>query len=105
MIELLNDHDHVEEQRARYLRRRSLLRPALEAAGFRIEHSEGAIYLWGTRDENCHATVDFLAHQGILVAPGDFYGPAASRHVRVALTATDERVAAAAARLQQRTDH
>ena len=36
---------------------------------------------------------------GILVAPGDFYGPAARLHVRVALTATDERVAAAAARL------
>ena len=99
MIELLADHDHVEQQRERYLRRRTLLRPALEAAGFRIEHSEGAIYLWATRDEDCHASVDFLAHLGILVAPGDFYGPDASRHVRVALTATDERVAAAAARL------
>jgi succinyldiaminopimelate transaminase len=99
MIELLADHDHVEQQRERYLRRRILLRPALEAAGFRIEHSEGAIYLWATRDEDCHASVDFLARLGILVAPGDFYGPDASRHVRVALTATDERVAAAAARL------
>lgn len=99
MIDLLNDHDHVEEQRARYLRRRTMLWPALEAAGFRIEHSEGAIYLWATRDEDCHTSVDSLARMGILVAPGDFYGPAATRHVRVALTATDERVAAAAARL------
>jgi succinyldiaminopimelate transaminase len=99
MIDLLADHDHVEQQRKRYLRRRALLRPALEAAGFRIEHSEGSIYLWATRDEDCHASVEFLARQGILVAPGDFYGAAASRHVRVALTATDERVAAAAARL------
>jgi succinyldiaminopimelate transaminase len=99
MIDLLGDHDHVELQRARYLRRRTVLRPALEAAGFRIEHSEGAIYLWATRDEDCHTSVDFLARMGILVAPGDFYGAAATRHVRVALTATDERVAAAAARL------
>ena len=99
MIELLDDHDHVNQQRERYMRRRSMLRPALEAAGFRIEHSEGAIYLWATRDEDCHTSVDFLAQEGILVAPGDFYGTAASRHVRVALTATDERVAAAAARL------
>ena len=51
MIDLLGDDDHVEQQRARYLRRRAMLRPALEAAGFRIEHSEGAIYLWATRDE------------------------------------------------------
>jgi succinyldiaminopimelate transaminase len=99
MIQLLGDHDHVEEQRRRYLRRRTLLRPALEAVGFRIEHSEGSIYLWATRDEACAASVDFLAGKGILVAPGDFYGAAASRHVRVALTATDERIAVAAARL------
>lgn len=101
MIELLSDHDHVEQQRERYLKRRSMLRPALQAVGFRIEHSEGAIYLWATRDEDCHASVDYLARMGILVAPGDFYGDAASRHVRVALTATDERVAAGAARLLQ----
>lgn len=101
MIDLLADHDHVAEQRVRYLERRALLRPALEAAGFRIEHSEGAIYLWATRGEDCQKSVNFLAQLGILVAPGDFYGPAASQHVRVALTATDERVAAAAARLSQ----
>ena len=64
-----------------------MLRPALEAAGFRVEHSEGSIYLWATRDEDCHASVDFLASKGILVAPGDFYGAAASRHVRVAAAA------------------
>ena len=104
MIELLDDHDHVEEQRERYLRRRAILRPALEGAGFRIEHSEGSIYLWATRNESCHASLDFLARKGILVAPGDFYGPAASRHVRVALTATDERVAAAATRLSTAPD-
>ena len=50
-------------------------------------------------DEDCWTTVDWLAERGILVAPGAFYGPAGERHVRVALTATDERVAAAAERL------
>ncbi len=40
-----------------------------------------------------------LAGLGILVAPGDFYGPAGERFVRVAFTATDERVAAAVERL------
>ena len=101
MIDLLGDHDHVELQRRRYLRRRMLLRPALEAAGFRIEHSEGGIYLWATRNEDCQNSVDYLAGLGILVAPGAFYGPAASRHVRIALTAADERVSAAATRLME----
>ena len=44
-----------------------------------------------------------LAELGILVAPGEFYGAAGARHVRVALTATDERVAAAASRIAAAT--
>lgn len=99
MIAMLGDQSHVEEQRERYLARREILRPALEAAGFRIDHSEGSLYLWATRDENCRDTVAWLAERGILVAPGDFYGAGADRHVRVALTASDERIAAAVARL------
>ncbi len=99
MALLLADQAHVEEQRGRYLRRRALLRPALEAAGFTIEHSEGSLYLWATRGEDGRATVDWLAGLGILAAPGDFYGPSGRRFVRLALTASDERVAAAASRL------
>jgi aspartate/methionine/tyrosine aminotransferase len=76
-----------------------VLRPALEAAGFRIDHSEGSLYLWASRGENGRDSVAWLAERGILVAPGDFYGAAAAEHVRVGLTATDERIAAAAARL------
>ena len=86
-------------QRERYLRRRAVLMPALEKAGFRIDHSSGGLYLWATRGEPCMDTVAWLAERGILVAPGDFYGAAGAQHVRVALTATDERVEAAAARL------
>ena len=97
---LLGDQAHVAEQRDRYRRRRELLRPALEAAGFRIEDSEGSLYLWATRGEDGRRSVERLADLGILVAPGEFYGEAARPFVRVALTGTDERIAAAAARLR-----
>ena len=90
---------HVDEQKERYRERRAALRKALERAGFRIDDSEGSLYLWATRDEPCRDTVAWLAERGILVAPGEFYGPTGARHVRVAFTATDERVAAAVARL------
>jgi succinyldiaminopimelate transaminase len=93
------DDGHVAEQRGRYAARRAVLRPALAAAGFTVEHSEAGLYLWATAGEDCWASVERLAGLGILVAPGTFYGPAGARHVRIALTATDERVAAAAARL------
>ncbi|WP_405388790.1 succinyldiaminopimelate transaminase [Streptomyces sp. NBC_01102] len=98
-VAALGDDTHVSEQRARYARRRTALRAALEAHGFRIEHSEASLYLWATRDEPCWETVAALAELGILVAPGDFYGPAGDHFVRVALTATDERVDAAVKRL------
>ena len=93
------DDGHVTEQRGRYAARRAVLRPALAAAGFAVEHSEAGLYLWATAGEDCWASVDRLAALGILVAPGSFYGPAGARHVRIALTATDERIAAAASRL------
>jgi succinyldiaminopimelate transaminase len=99
MTAALLDEDHVVLQRSRYLARRSVLRPALEKAGFRIDHSSGGLYLWATRGEACMDTVGWLAERGILVAPGDFYGAAGAQHVRIALTATDERVEAAVARL------
>jgi succinyldiaminopimelate transaminase len=95
----LDDDRHVEEQHARYRRRRAHLLRGLEEAGFRIDHSEASLYLWATRGESCWDTVDRLAHVGILVAPGAFYGATGGQHVRVALTATDERVAAAVDRL------
>ncbi len=99
MIAGLEDDQAVEKQRARYGERRRVLRAALEAAGFRIDHSEGSLYLWATRGEPCLDTVGWFAERGVLVAPGDIYGPTGHEHVRVAFTATDERVAAVADRL------
>ena len=95
----LEDDRHVEEQHARYARRRLDLKTAFEGAGFRVDHSEAALYLWVTRGEPCWDTVAWLAERGILVAPGAFYGAAGAEHVRVAFTATDERVADGVRRL------
>lgn len=99
MVAALDDDAHVDEQHARYAARRDRLKPALEAAGFRVDHSEGSLYLWSSRDEDCWETVSWLADRGILAAPGSFYGVAGQQHVRIALTATDERIDAAIARL------
>lgn len=101
MIAALNDDRHAEQQRARYEARRSRLRPALEAAGWQVDESVAGLYLWAA-----HATydgpksVEVLADAGILVAPGPIYGPAGERHIRAALTATDERIDAAVGRLE-----
>jgi succinyldiaminopimelate transaminase len=100
MAAALSDDAHAEEQRARYAARRARLRPPLEAAGWAVTDSEAGLYLWAAHpDLDCWGSVGQLADLGILAAPGDFYGPAGVRHVRVALTATDERIDAAVSRL------
>jgi succinyldiaminopimelate transaminase len=99
MTAALADDEHVLEQRAVYSARRAALRTAIEAAGFTVAYSEAGLYLWATRGQPCWQTVADLAELGILVAPGDFYGAAGAEWVRIAITATDERVAAAVARL------
>ncbi|HWB67989.1 MAG TPA: succinyldiaminopimelate transaminase [Mycobacteriales bacterium] len=99
MVAALLDDAHAVEQRARYAARRNALLAAVSGAGFVVDESEAGLYLWATRDEPCWETVDRLAALGILVAPGEFYGVAGARHVRIALTATDERIAAACTRL------
>ena len=98
----LADDDHVAVQVERYRRRRRLLLAALDDAGLVVDGSAAGLYLWARMPgagQDSWQTVADLADLGILVAPGTFYGPAGGRHVRIALTASDESIARAAARL------
>ncbi|MGH3843305.1 MAG: succinyldiaminopimelate transaminase [Pseudonocardiaceae bacterium] len=104
MVAALSDDAHIEQQRDRYARRRELLRPALDRAGLAVHRSDGGLFLWATAGEPCWDTVDRLAERGVLVAPGEFYGPAGATHVRVGLTATDQAIAAAIDRLGSLSD-
>ena len=99
MTVALADELHAHEQAARYRARRAVLQPALEAAGFIIEHTNAGLYIWCSRGENDWDSVAWLAELGILATPGHFYGPAGDHHIRVALTATDADIEAAAARI------
>ena len=105
MAVALNDTEHVERQRKVYAVRRALLLEALTDAGLDVDPDSAAgLYLWVADPANptdSWALVNRLAELGILVAPGDFYGTAAHGRVRVALTATDERIQAAASRIRE----
>ena len=67
MIAALGDDAHVAAQKERYRARRAMLKPALEAAGFRIDHSEAGLYLWATegpRRVGEHRTAGRPRHPG-----------------------------------------
>ncbi len=99
MVAALGDEIHVHEQAERYAKRREILRPALISLGFVIEHSEAGLYIWCTRGERDIDSVSFFAELGILVTPGGFYGEAGAKHIRIALTATDQQILTAATRI------
>jgi aspartate/methionine/tyrosine aminotransferase len=106
MIAALNDDQHVTDQKARYRSRRHQLLAALKDAGLAVEHSEAGLYLW-VRDpavtaptaDDSWALVDRFAQAGMLVGPGVFYSAAGNGYIRISLTATDEEIHQAVARL------
>ena len=97
----LEDEAHVQLQSDRYRQRRKVLAEALRNAGFKIEYSDAGLYIWCTRDEDDWQTVAWFADRGILVTPGNFYGVAGAKNVRIALTASDAKISEAAARINQ----
>lgn len=99
MIVALGDDAHVAGQKELYRARRAALKPAIEAAGFTVDRSEAGLYLWVTEGRDAWDSMARLAELGILAGPGVFYGEHFPRHVRLSLTASDERIASAAARL------
>lgn len=99
MVTALQDDAHVAAQRELYRARRAKLLPALKRAGFFVDDSVAGLYLWATKYEDSWQTVGDLAQSGILVVPGSFYGESPARHVRIALTASDDTIADAVARL------
>lgn len=100
MVVALGDDVHVAEQKELYRARRAELKPAIEAAGFAVDRSEAGLYLWVTEGRDAWSSMARLAELGILAGPGVFYGEHFPQHIRLSLTATDERIANAAARLR-----
>jgi succinyldiaminopimelate transaminase len=97
----LGDDAHVAVQKELYRRRRDALAPAVIAAGFTIDGSEAGLYLWLTEGRDAWDSIGRLADLGILGGPGHFYGDHYPQHIRLSLTAPNERIEAAVARLTQ----
>jgi aspartate/methionine/tyrosine aminotransferase len=120
----LGDDAHVDRQRATYLRRLEMFANVLGEAGIRADLPAGSFYLWVPVPEPFRSpelfgatSADHFAgpsdgagpswalaawlarHGGVLVTPGDTYGPAGAGHVRVALVQPTDRLELVARRL------
>jgi succinyldiaminopimelate transaminase len=110
----LDDDDHVVAQRARYRARLDLLAGALEEAGLLVvPRPAGGFYLWvpvpdwaRTRGEEEGRGGDWVLAEaladaaGMLVSPGEFFGPDGTGHVRIAVVQPDDRIDLVVGRLR-----
>ncbi len=96
----LADDEHVAEQRDRYLARLRRMAAILHRwSGLDVPLPDGGFYLWFHVGDAWEFTERLAREAGALVSPGDFYGPAGSEYVRVAVVQPDERIELVADRL------
>ena len=86
-----NDERHVGETRARYRAKRDALIPAIESRSWEIVASEATMYLWVSGPDPAR-----LLERGIIVSPGEMFGPSGEGYVRFALVPTLEQCERAA---------
>lgn len=96
-----DDDVHVDAQRLRYQSRLQRLQSMLAAVGIDADLPRGAFYLWAKAPGgDAWATAAMLAQRlGIVVSPGEFYGPASAGWFRVAAVAPDDRLDVVEARI------
>jgi aspartate/methionine/tyrosine aminotransferase len=97
----LGDDAHVQAQRDRYLARLRRLQQVLAVAGYPVPLPDGAFYLWAAAPggDAWAAARDLAKRVGIVVSPGEFYGPDSIDYFRVAAVQPDDRIELAAARV------
>jgi aspartate/methionine/tyrosine aminotransferase len=106
------DDDHVTEQRVRYHERLAFLSDVLSDVGVPATPPAGGFYLWVPVPESFGTgppgsggwtlTGALALEGGLLVSPGDLYGPDGAGHVRVAVVQPMERLEVVAGRLAGR---
>jgi succinyldiaminopimelate transaminase len=96
-----SDDQHVDDVRALYRRKRETVLPALEEGGLRLAGSEATFYLWLDVGGSSEEFARRLLGNGIVLAPGSFFGDAGEGYVRLALVPTQEQCERAAVILRE----
>jgi LL-diaminopimelate aminotransferase len=101
---LAGPREPIDEMNAIYARRRDLVVEALREIGVRVEAPKGTIYVWAPVPDG-HTSASFaelvLKEAAVIVSPGSMYGPSGEGFFRISLTAPDDRIGEAMARMRE----
>jgi acetylornithine aminotransferase len=81
-----DDEEHVTAVRDVYRAKRDVLVPALEARGLRHAGGDATFFLW--LEGAAAGEHERLLERGIVLTPGDYFGPAGAGYLRLALVPT-----------------
>jgi succinyldiaminopimelate transaminase len=98
-----NDEAHVEEARARYADKRDIFLPMFARAGVGVAGSRATFYLWVRVPDGRPSlawAMSLLDDEGLVVAPGSFFGPEGEGYVRMAMVPNVEDCRTASSRLE-----
>jgi aspartate/methionine/tyrosine aminotransferase len=89
-----DDDEHVDRQRDVYRARLARLREILATLDITSELPAGAFYLWvpAPDGDGWTLTKELASRIGVIVSPGEFYGPAAAGFVRIAAVQPDAQI-------------
>jgi LL-diaminopimelate aminotransferase len=100
---LLGPQDDVAEMSALYQRRRDLVMDALGSIGLSARTPKGTIYVWARIPEG-YSSAEYaglvLDKAGVIVAPGNAYGPDGEGYIRISLATPDHRLVEALERIK-----
>lgn len=100
---MLGPQDDVNEMSALYQRRRDMVMETLSSIGLSARVPKGTIYVWAKIPEgytSAQYAGDVLDKAGVIVAPGNSYGPDGEGYIRISLATPDDRLAEALERIK-----
>ena len=99
---MLGPQDDVAEMSALYQRRRDVVMDTLSSIGLTARMPKGTIYVWA-RIPDGYTSAEYaglvLDRAGVIVAPGNAYGPDGEGYIRISLATPDDRLAEALQRI------
>ncbi len=101
---LTGPQDCVDENNKIFEERRNVLFDGLASLGWKFEKPKATFYMWVPTpkgETSASFTEKLLEKCGILVVPGNGYGPSGEGYVRFAITLPKERIAEAIERMKK----